>query len=234
MRLDLKEIIAIAVPYFVVVSAAYLFGYWGAFNMNVLEYIGFADIAKISVFPLLASLAYVVAGFLISEFLHSSRLPPGGGANTAVGRFGRKHWRGLLGIQVLLIVLLSIFGQDPWQWFSVALLIGLFGTPLSHVEQVIQLLPEPRVRSAILFYLLFLPCISFAYGRLEAHVVKTGHPTNVIDVERSKLPLKEDAKHPVCYLGLVGGVYVLFESLSGQVVFVQQGSTTLYVTPKPR
>lgn len=234
MRLDLKEIIAIVVPYLAVVSAAYLFGFWGAFNVNVLEYIGVADIAKIALYPLILSLVYVIVGLLISEFLHSQKLPPGGGATTSIGRFGRKHWRGLLAIQVLLVVLVSMFGQEPWQWFSVALLIGLFGTPLSHVEQVIQLLPEPRLRGAVLFYLLFLPSISFAYGRLDAHVIKIGHPTNVIDVERSKLTLKEDPKHPVCYLGFIGGVYVLFESLSGQVVFVQQGGTPLYVTPKQR
>lgn len=234
MRLDLKQIIAIVVPYLAVVSAAYLFGFWGAFNVNVLEYIGVADIAKISVYPLAASLAYLMAGFLVSEFLRSPALPPGGGANTSIGRFGRRHWRGLLAIQLLLILVVCIYGSEPWRWLLAAFLVGLFSTPLSHVEQLIELLPEPQVRGAVLFYVLFLPCVSFAYGRIEAHLIKTGHPTNVVDVERSHLPLKEDAEHSVCYLGFVGGVYVLFESLTGQLVFVQQNSTTLYVTPKQR
>lgn len=234
MRLDLKEIIALAVPYLAVVSAAYLFGYWGAFNVSVLDYIGVADIVKISVYPLFSSLIYVIAGFLISEILRSPALPPGGGAETPIGRFGRRYWRPLLAAQVLLIVLLAVFGNEPWRWFLVAFLIGLFSTPLSHVGLLVRLVPEPRVRAALLFYVLILPAISFAYGRFEAHVIKTGHPTNVVDLERSKLPLKGDQQHPVSNLGFIGGIYVLFESTSGQVVFVQQGSTPLYVTPRKR
>jgi len=235
MRFELKEIIAAAIPYFVAVAAAYLFGYWGSFNINILEYVSLADLAKLSVYPLLASLVFILVGILISELLLAPSMPPGGGANSVIGRLGRRFWRLLLTIQVILIIVVGIFGREPWRWFAVATLVAFFSTPLSHVEWFIDRVPHPRVRATAFFLLLFLPGISFAYGRLDAFLIKDGRPTNIVDVGRSGLSLADDLKHPVSYLGFVGGTYVLFESRSGQVVFLkQQDGTPLYVTPKQR
>lgn len=235
MHFELKQILAVVATYFVGVSACYLFGYWGAFNVNIFEYVGLSDIAKLSIYPLLVSFAFVLSGFLVSELLVSPALPPGGGNDTAIGRFGLKHARGLLSGMVVLGVLVAIFGQEPWRWFSVALFVGAFSVPLQHNDWIIRTIPHPRVRATLLSLALLLPSMSFAYGRFDAYLVKTGNPTNVVDIARSKLSLSDDQKHPVSLLGFVGGTYILFESRSGEVVYAKQSdSAPLYVTPKDR
>lgn len=243
MQIGLKEMVAIAVPYLVAVAACFQFGYWGAFNVNVLELVSFADIAKLAVYPLLASLVFILAGVLVAEILQSPHLPSGGGANTNLGRFGRKHWRWLVAVQVLVIMALSLFGPDRVKWFLVAFLVASLSTPLSHVESLIELLPNPKWRATSLFILLLLPGfillllpgLGFAYGRQEAFLVKTGFPARVVDVTRSKLPLSSDTKNPVSYLEFVGGIHVLYEAQSGQVVFLKQrDETPLFITPRHR
>ncbi len=235
MRFEFKEILVVVVPYFGAVAACYLFGYWGAFNVNILEYVGFADIAKLSIYPLLASLAFVLSGYLISELLAAPTLPVGGGNDTPIGRFGLKHGRVLLALMVALGAGVVLFGQEPWRWFFVALVGGTFSTPLQRSEWFIEKIPDPKVRATLLSLALLLPGLSFAFGRMDSHLVKAGHPANVVDVGRSKLQLSDDPKYPVSLLGFVGGTYVLFEAKSGQVIYVRRSdSTTLYVAPKAR
>lgn len=232
MNLNLKEFFSIIIPYLAIVSCAYLFGFWGAFNVNALEYIGVTDIIKISIYPLSASLAYVGIGILISELSLRPSLPVGGGAESTIGKFGKKHWQWLLTFVTLLIFSVISFGHEPFQWFFVAILASTFAIPLSHVEKIAHFIPEPKIRTAILFYILFLPFISFAYGRVDAYVIRSGGTAKIVDITRSQLSLKEDIKHPVYYLGFIGGIYILFESLSGETVYVKQDNIILYTKPR--
>lgn len=233
MNLGIKEVFAFGASYLVAVGACYLFGYWGAFQLNVLEYISFADIAKLAVYPLLASLAFVLAGVAFSELLHAPHFPPGGGNNTPISQFGLRHWRLLLGMQIIVTVLIATFAPEPGKWFVVAFLISLFSTAFAHVENVIEILPNPRLRATVLFLSLLLPTLGFAYGRLQAHLVKTGAADYFVDVERSKLPLTSDAKNPVAYLGLLGNLYVLREGKTRLIVFVKQrDDSPLFLVPR--
>lgn len=233
MQLGLKETFAIGGPYLVAVAALYLFGYWGAFSINVLELISFSDVPKLAIYPLLASFVFLLAGALLAELVYSPHLPPGGGAATTPGRFGRNHWRSLLSLNVLAILGLSLFGPDPQKWFLVGLLIAFFSTPLSHLELLIEIVPNPKWRNTSLFMLLLLPGLAFAHGHQQAFLVKAGLPERVVEITRSNLPLASDTKNPVSYLGFLGGTHILYEALSGQVVFLKQpDDALLFIIPK--
>jgi hypothetical protein len=228
-----KDVFAVGVPYFISVGACYLFGYWGAFNINVLEFIGLADLAKLAVYPIVASFAFVLAGTLIADILHATHLPPGGGRDTKIGVFGRKHWRGLLALLIIFASLIAQFGPEPNRWLIFAGLISLLSVPLSHVEKVIEIVPNPSVRAIALYLLILLPASSFAYGRLQAFFVQRGTPQQFVDVTRSKLPLVSDAKNPVAYVGLLGDIYVLREARTGEIVLVKQrDDLPLFLTTK--
>lgn len=231
--MDFKEKIVAASSFGIAVAASYLFGYWGAFNVNVLELGSLADIAKLATFPLLASLTFLLAGVFTSDVLQGDRLSPGGGNDTPIGRFGLKYWRAIVAIQIITITLIAIFSPEPGKWFAVAVLISLLSTPFSHSDAIIELIPDPKLRSKVLFLVLLLPPISFAYGRLDAYLVKGGHPPRIVDVGRSKLELREEQDKRVAYLGRVGEIDVLFESLTGSIVLLKQSDETpLFITPR--
>lgn len=233
MNLGTKEAVALGVPYLIAVGACYLFGYWGAFHINVLEFISFTDVAKLAIYPLMASLVFFLAGVVLAEILHSPHLPPGGGSASKLGMFGQKHWRWLLALQICAAVLVAVFAPEPGKWFIVAVLVTLLSTPLTHVEPFIKVVPNPRVRATALFLLLLLPTISFAYGRQQAFLVKTGASEQFVDVVRSKLSLTNDEKNPVAYLGFLGSVYVLRESKTGELVLVKQrDDSPIFLVPK--
>jgi hypothetical protein len=231
--MDFKEKITTASSFGILVAACYLFGYWGAFNINILELGSLADLAKLASFPLLTSLLFLLAGTFATDILQGHRLPSGGGNSTPIGQFGLKHWRVIVAMQVSCIALVATFGPEPGKWFLVAFLVALLSTPLSHADVIIEFIPDPKLRNKVLYFALLLPPASFGYGRLDAHLVKEGHPTRVVDVARSKLELKETTAKRVAYLGRAGEIDVLYELLTGTIVLVKQpDDNPLFIIPR--
>jgi hypothetical protein len=106
---------------------------------------------------------------------------------------------------------------------------------LTHVEQIIELLPNAGARSAILNLLLFLPTFSFAVGRWDAYLIKAGASEQYVDIARSRLPLDSDSKNQVAYLGFLGNVYVLREAKTGDIVLVRQrDDSPIFLAPKQK
>lgn len=233
MQFSKKEIVGIGIPYLIGVGTLYLFGYWGTFKVNVLEFISFSDMGKLAIFPLLPSLAFSFIGILFAEFSTSNILPLGGGRSTRIGAFGNKHWRWLVVMLIIIITLCLILNIGLVKWFIIAWLISLFSVPLTHVNLIIEIFPNAKLRSTVLFIFLLIPGMSFAFGRQQASLIISGTSNQFVDIERSKLPLQCDSKNPVDYLGLLGGVYILRESLTGDIVYYKQSENTpLFLSTK--
>jgi hypothetical protein len=217
-----KELLSLSIPYFIAVGACYLFGYWGAVGINVLEFIGFADIAKLAVYPLVAGLIFTVLGTVFSEITTGHHLPVGGGEHTTIGQFGRRFARPLLGLLLLGILAIYVLVPEPIKWFAIGFLVVPFAAPLSHLEPVIAAIPNPKFRILVLHTVLLLPTLGFAYGRMDIYLTTKLISAKTVDVVRSKIPLISEAKFPVVYLGLLGTTFVLRETKSGQLVLIKQ------------
>lgn len=234
-EIQYKKYIAVTVPYSGALSLLYLWGYWGTFNFNFLEFIGFSDLAKLALYPFLGSFISFLIGSSISQVLLRGALPPGGGANTNIGKFGRKYWRHLVALNLILIYLSAIFLSAPQKWLLVAFLVSLFSAPLSHLEFFISLIPNPSARSTILYLLLIAGGMTLFYGNYDAHLVKTGYGPQLIDVARSKLPLQSDEKNPVTYLGHVSEYLALYESATRSVILVKaKDDSPLFLFSNPK
>jgi hypothetical protein len=94
--------LAYTTPCLLAVAACYLFGYWGFFGINVLEFVSFADLAKLAVYPLLASLLFAALGIVVAELTTARYLPAGRGVNTNFGQLLRKYYRWLLALDLLV------------------------------------------------------------------------------------------------------------------------------------
>jgi hypothetical protein len=230
MDIGYKEKIAATTTYLLGIAACFLFGYWGAFNINILELGSFADLAKLAIFPLLASLAFFVAGIIGAEMLFKSPFP-------VVINTDQTNRRGSIftSIKIAAIVAVAIFFPEPGKWFVVAFLVSSLSSALHQVGALAKIVPDPPTRALTLYFLLLLPGISFAYGRVEAFLIKSDNPTRTVDIGRSKVALTATPKKPVAYLGYVGGNHVLYESVTGQVVFLKQkDENPLFIQPHYR
>lgn len=216
-----KNYVAIALSYGAVVGALYLFGFWGTLNVNILEFIGLGDLIKLAVYPLLVSMASLLSGYLLAMVTPGDSLPPGGGADTPIGRFGLKYWRYLVTGHLLVIFAIILFVEVPGKWFLVAVLASLLSVVLTHLDFFIDLFPNARARGNVLTLAILVAGSAFYYGTYNASLAKSGKGELLVDAARSQLSLNHDTKKPVVYLGYVTGHFVLLESMSGAVVFVK-------------
>jgi hypothetical protein len=216
-----KTILWIGSGYAVLVSALYLWGYWGRFGLNFLEYIGLGDMVRYAVIPVVLSLASVIFGYAFSEINHGDLLPPGGGAETPIGRFGRRHWRLLLSLDMIAIALVGWFGPEPSRWFVMAFLMLPLATSLTHLEYFITLMPNPKVRAVMLEAPVLLAVMAFAAGRNNAFfLLRDGGPV-LVDVAGSGLNLQSNKGHPVSYVGHLANFFIVYESATSHLVILR-------------
>jgi len=216
-----KKLAPLAILYGCVVSLLYLFGYWGAFEVNIMEFIGLQDFAKLSLYPLAGSFMSLLIGVALTKLFTFKELPPGGGSGSSFGQFGLKHWRILVALNLVLIVLTIVFIPSQSKWLIVAILISFLSAPMSHIEYFISAIPNSQIRATVLFLLLLLGGFAFAHGKIEAEFIKTKGARQIVDVDRSKLKLKSDNQNPVSFLGYVAGYFVLYESATENIVFIK-------------
>jgi len=211
----------IASGYALTVTALYLWGYWGRFGVNFLEYIGFGDMLRYALIPFLTSMAVGTLGFAISVIGPVGDLyPPGGGTDTAFGRFGRKHWRQLAALDLALVFALAKFGPALGRWYVIATLLTLLSLPLTHLDSFIALMPNPQVRASLLSLAIFIAATAFPLGRIKAHNLLSGEGPLFVDVVGSGLQLQFNKDHPVIYVGHLAEFFVLYESASSHLVLL--------------
>lgn len=223
-----KKLAPLVILYGCVVSLLYLFGYWGAFKINIMEFIGLQDFAKLSLYPLAGAFISLLIGVALAKLFTFKELPPGGASDSGFRQFGLKHWRILVALNLVLIVLIIVFVPYESKWIVIASLISLLSVPICHLEYFISAIPNSKIRATILFLLLLLGGIAFAHGKIEAELIKTKGARQVVDVDRSKLKLKSNNQNPVSFLGYLAGYFVLYESATQNIVFIK-GSDSIQI-----
>lgn len=187
--------------YFIAVGTFYLWGYWSPFNINILEYLGITDIVKAAAYPVASSFAFLAFGALIGEFIGPrSYLPSGGGTNSPVAKFLRKH-SSAFWICYILITLAILFLAPSQKWQFV--LPVLFALPLtSYVTQrkfLSTIIPSEQIRSLCVFLLAILPFYAYGQGRQMAEGIIGGSKYDYVlsPIDGVSIYPKEDfAKNP--------------------------------------
>jgi hypothetical protein len=199
----------------------YLWGYWQPFHINVLEYIGVADIVKAAVYPIASAFVFTVIGACLGQ-LGTDDLSPGGGADTKIGRFLRKWAAAIVGCYLILTTLLWLFGP-PEKWFALPLLLTL---PIVVAIRPLGLFfPEVRSEKArFVATFLLVALVPFAYGRgvLNANEVLAGgsYTYAASDIPGQSAPTGSNAQERPRYVGKTGDRYVFFDPVSRSVLSI--------------
>lgn len=163
--------------------------------------------------------------------VHGESLPPGGGADSKIARFGFKHGRSIIGFLLVLIFFIGISGPEPYKWMIVALLVSFLATPLLRVEWIGVLMRpiSPSYRHFALWAALIFPGLSFYQGRKDAFTITNGNLGSVVDLSRSTFSEHLQLKQPVAYLGLLGDFQILYEVTTKHVILLRQRDGSLLV-----
>lgn len=224
-------------PYALVVSTLYLWGYWGTFGINVLDYIGIADIVKAAVYPVLSAFLLVAVGAVLGEVL-TSDLKPGGGGDTVIGRWLRKNER-LLIVVFAGIFIAVLFSDWVHRWLVLSVfLAGPVYLRLKTSSLLSKEIPSDGARSVIIFLLILLGPFALTRGTQVAHAVIDGSKYQAV---RSDLPVKEPLDRalmpvPFRFLGKLGDRFAVYDPVQNRVSLIAASElkvVTLTVSPYP-
>jgi hypothetical protein len=215
-----KNFVALTVPFSVAIGCMYAFGYWGHFGIDVLQYVGLIDVAKLAIYPLLVIAFTSLLTIAWLEIGLTHLIPVGAGADTRVGHLIRKIWRPMLLLVIAAMAIVAIAVPDPVRWYVVAMLAVPFGTTLTHVGPLQALLPNPRVRALVIQQLVLFPLIALAFGRASAIGAEAGRGRVEVDSTRSNVGALGAFKPPLIYLGKLGNTTFVLEQSTRQVLLL--------------
>ena len=214
-------------PYALVVSTLYLWGYWGSFQINILEYISISDIIKGTIYPLGSAFAFLALGVIFGEVL-SPNLQPGGGVHTTVGRFVNKWATPLFTVFLVSVTLLAVLGPvQKWQVLPYLFALAVY-IPLKSSDFLRAELKSDGARSVSIYLLAAL--IPFAYGRgaLAADGILSGtnysYPTTALPGTPSSAGASPTVR--LRYIGKADDRYVFLDPVSKSTSFIAASSLT--------
>ena len=208
----MPKIATLLAPYSLAVSLLYLSGFWGTFNVNVLEYIALSDVVKNAIVPLLYSSFFILAGITTGNVFIlpiEKIMPPGGGADLPEAKYIRWFFN-LMALLIFVVALYQIFFEvGNYRWFKVAclafILLILFVGEASFAEQYIK---QKHLRVIVVNSLTAILLFSFGWGAINAQEAKSSEQTLKINNVISK--------H--IYLGWAGDYLFLWNKKEESVV----------------
>ena len=208
-------------PYALMVSTLYLWGYWGTFGINVLDYIGASDIIKAAVYPLVTGLIGLGVGALLGEVM-APRLEPGGGANTRIGKFLNAALPAL-GIAYVVLLLVSLMSDWPNKWLIAGVLVtGPIYLQLKKSAFLASEIPSDSARSIVIFTLIMATPVAFHRWRLAGTAVVDGGSYQAVV---SELPMKGSAAKLALaekprFVGKLGDRFAIYDPVAHSVSLI--------------
>lgn len=209
--------------YLVSVGVLYLWGYWSYFGIDVLVYMNFTDVLKLTAYPLISSAVFVAIGALLGESVWSPMFPPGGGRDSAVGRLLHRLLPYLAIAYTMGTLAILVFGPvTKWR----ILLPVLFAVPVAYQAKrrgmLSLLLPNDSARSVVILLLAVMPTFAYGQGKLKAAAVLDGSDYSYLTastVEGLTVSDPSNPKNRIKYLGQVNDyVFLLLPDNETSVV----------------
>lgn len=168
-----NKYIWIALPYFFTVSVLYLWAYWASFQINVFEYAGLSDLAKVAIIPVGSAFFFILLGFFLGEYTPNPAYPQGGGRETVFGRFLIKtKW---LWVSIYwFVILFLIFTDSPGKWRIIPIVGMIFPYIMLKNTGFLIEIRSDSIRSLLIMSACILPIYSFCQGRVDAYEIIDG------------------------------------------------------------
>ncbi|CAJ0742121.1 hypothetical protein R16034_02980 [Ralstonia edaphis] len=210
----------LAVSYSFFVSACYLMAFWGSFGINVFQFAGLTDFAKLAIYPVALATVGIFGGTFLQAI--NSTLLRGGARET-----GRKppHSTFLDRASVLpalvAIALIQIKG-GPNSWSFGSLLFIPFLLVLSRTEFCVRYFPGRMVRQTVVLWAALMPFWLVSVGKVDAMRIKAGEGDVWVERGGAAATLTATESSHLGYVGFVGGTYMIYEPLSNSVALIKQ------------
>lgn len=219
-----------ASAYFLSVATLYLWAYWFAFNVNVLEYVSVADIVKTAVFPIATIFVFIALGAIAGEAMFPRGfLPAGGGTNGPVGRALRRAAPVVAAVYAVSVFLLLFFGPvEKWRVLPILIAIPM-SLGLKEAGLLQRVIKSDSTRTVLIFLLAALPPFAYGHGTLRANDIRSGLAFSYVAsaIEGHFVDAEAPVTERLRYVGKAGETYFLFEPSSRSLLAIHHAHVKL-------
>lgn len=219
------KVLALLTIWGVAAGVIYLASYWGSFGLNPFEYIDGRGVFQAGLFSLVVSISFLVLGALLGHLVFGPIFPPGGGAKTPIGVRLVPVWKWIGIINLVAIVLITIFNQRDEKWLVIACLGAMYSVVFRDSPFLVAISQRAEVRAIISFMLIFIPLLAIGAGFQDASAARYGKSKRIVDMAASVVPASQQLSGEIAYLGKLGETYVLFDLSSQRVVLLDVSGT---------
>ncbi|BDF93652.1 hypothetical protein [Pseudoalteromonas sp. KAN5] len=180
-----QKYILISTPVGMSLSLMYMFGFWGEFNVNILNYISLSDILKLGIYPIsvLSVLLLVIFIPLIPlEALSSQKIEVEATEIDEKKVIKRLLYVMLGSIPFIILILLDYIDLMIWT-FSLPIYLSLV---VMDFPKLVQMIPSSLFRYVFISFSFLLAINLYPIGQIVAEIRKESNQQLKIDGEISK------------------------------------------------
>jgi hypothetical protein len=230
--------LSILTAYALVVGMLYLFGFWGRFRIDILQYIQFSDILKLALYPLFwSAISAGIVGYLTPLFGNTEAVVKDEREKVFLTPSKRAmKWIDLL-CGTFVVTAVFIAGK-PYKLFYVAGYVGIFvAFRFEHLPFLISFIRHSILRSVVVRAGTVVLCSAFFYGRYEADKIvelpflNTGSvvSTKIFrEGENPKVASLFNGQDKLKYIGMAGD-YFFFLSMDNLTTFAAKESDLYFL-----
>ncbi|MGR5094248.1 hypothetical protein ACPV5O_14515 [Vibrio maritimus] len=221
--MNLQKVLGILTPYSITTSLLYLFGYWGSFDVNILDYIALSDVVKAALYPLLYSSILVIVVIIVGNMLTmplEKHMPAGAGKNLPEAKYFRflLWFFNLVFSAVILYTIFFVAGLS--RWFSIAAFSMLFiPSIIGDAHFASDFIGHRKTRVIVLNIMMGVLVYSFGWGAINAKGVKEDTKTVIIN----------ETTYQVGVIGWAGDYLFLWEDVSKSVHALNKSSVSEFL-----
>ncbi len=209
--------VSFASAYAVGASALYLWGYWGTFKLNALEFMGLGDIVGYALFPFLASSALLILTYVYGH-VQGYLNPPPASTIAKIHTFVQTFLGFLLILDAGTAYLIFLLVPEPDKWWVMEIPLFLFFAYLAPYlisdEFLKNSLPNTGTRNNILTAAALFALIAFAQGRSNGFLALRGEAPMLVDGKNLGLA----PPYRLSYVGHISNRYVLFDVANNRLL----------------
>lgn len=216
------------VGYALFLAAVYLMAFWGSFGINVFEFANISDFAKLAIYPV----ALIVGGFLTGFLVQLANLALFDFKSSTVQRSGFIKWVSenwnliaIFGVFGVFVCLQAVGGMLGWMLAAPCILP--FAIALADRAPIQSYVPSSVHRRWLLMFLAILPFLVVARGLENAGLIKDGKGRMIVEKVGVASSLAAVDEKPLFYVGFVGGTFVIYETLTKNIVLAKQSDSTI-------
>ena len=230
-------LISIITPYAIVVCALYLFGFWSSFDINILEYMSFPDVLRLSIYPVFIGSIFYVGFILIRSFLIDIDNIKKAKSEKVFINVSHKFARWSSLAAVILGIVLMTFIKGPIKWTYAGLLaFYILIISIDDISILVPLIPNPVIRRLVFVSAILIITSSFGTGKYNAELIISGSKamevsTNIFREKGSKLFQSKgllEGQETLKYIGTAGD-HIFFLSMDNTRTYIVKYSDLHYI-----